>query len=196
LSWGTWRFRLTVATLAFLPPLVLGTLGPDTALAKTASPTCAGANLFPTLANAATAAAATLCLIDQIRAVYHLCPLRTNHELQTAAGAQAYDMVSQDYFSHVSPSGQTPTTRVAATRYPAHSRRVSTAQNIGWGTGHYATPASMVAAWMQSPPHRAIILTSEYRDAGVGVAIPVPSVVEEEGQSGATYAVEFGMRAR
>jgi uncharacterized protein YkwD len=175
----------------------LGTLSAGTALARTVSSTCAGANLVPTSANAATIDAATLCLIDQIRALYHLRPLWSNHELQKVAGAQAYDMVSQDYFSHDSPSGQTPMSRVSATRYAAHARRVSTAQNIGWGTGPYATPAGIVAAWMRSPRHRAIILTGEYRDAGVGVAISVPSVVGEvkEGPSGATYAVEFGARA-
>jgi uncharacterized protein YkwD len=197
LSWGTCRIRLAIsAALAFVQLIPLGALGPGTALAMTASSTCAGADLFPTSANAAAVDAATLCLINQIRGLYHLRSLRTNHELQRAAGAQVYDMVSQDYFSHESPSGQTPLTRVLATRYPARSRRISTAQNIAWGTGPYATPVGIVAAWMHSAPHRAIILSGEYRDAGVGVAVPVPSVVEEEGQSGATYAVEFGMRAR
>jgi uncharacterized protein YkwD len=197
LSWAAWRTRLRLgAALAAALLALSGTLGASTAVATTAPSACAAANLLPTPGNAATVGAATLCLIDQVRAVYHLRPLRRNHDLQAVARAQANDMVNQDYFSHDSPYGQTPMSRVVATRYPARAARVSTAQDIGWGTGPYATPAHMVAAWMQSPPHRAIILSDEYRDAGVGVAIPVPSVVEEEGQSGATYAVEFGVRAR
>lgn len=171
----------------------LGAVETSVAVAKTAVPPCRNANLLPDKKNTAAINAATLCLVDQIRAAHHLPMLRANRELQTVAGAQATEMVSKDFFSHVSPSGQTPAARVTSTRYPAHARSLSTAQNIGWGTGAYATPARMVAAWMASPPHREIILTGEYRDAGVGVAVPVPSVVGH-GEPGATYAIEFGAR--
>ncbi len=78
-------------------------------------------------------------------------------------------MVSWNYFADDRPPGHTPMALVSATRYPAHARQLSVGQNIGWGTGEYATPASIVAAWMADPPHREIILTGEYRDAGVGV---------------------------
>jgi hypothetical protein len=40
-----------------------------------------------------------------------------------------------------------------------------------------------------------VILTAGYRDAGVGVVPAVPSVVGG-GSRGATFAVEFGTRAR
>ncbi len=168
-------------------------VGASAAVHHAKSSTCAGANLLPNTTNTAAINTATLCLIDQIRVTHRLRPLQVNRELQTVACAQAVEMVSRDYFAHESPSGETPAARVAATHYPAHARSLSTAQNIGWGTGAYATPAHMVAAWMHSPEHREIILTGEYRDAGVGVAIPAPSIVAE-GRSGATYAVEFGAR--
>jgi uncharacterized protein YkwD len=154
---------------------------------------CAGANLHPTGANAAAVDAATLCLIDNVRAAYRLGPVRANHELQAVATAQVHDMVRWNYFADDRPPSQSPASLIAATRYTARTTNISTGQNIGWGTGAYATPAQMVAAWMASPPHRAIILVGEYRDAGVGVVPAVPSVLAQQ-LPGATYAIEFATR--
>ena len=46
---------------------------------------------------------------------------------------------------------------------------------------------------MASPPHRAIILTGDYRDAGVGVH-PGGARRAARRPPGATYAIEFGVR--
>lgn len=102
-------------------------------------------------------------------------------------------MVRWDYFADVRPSGQTPLSLVGVTRYPGHAAAYSVGQNIAWGTGRDTTPSRIVAAWMASPPHREIILTGEYRDAGVAVTPAVPGVIGT-GRHGATYAVEFGVR--
>jgi uncharacterized protein YkwD len=102
-------------------------------------------------------------------------------------------MISCDYFSDVRPSGQTALSLVVRTRYPAHAADVAVGQNIAWGTGSFSTPAHIVAEWMASAPHRAIILTAEYRDAGVAVEQGLPGVLRA-GRHGATYAMEFGVR--
>jgi uncharacterized protein YkwD len=154
---------------------------------------CAYANLRPTPTNTAIVDRATLCLIDRLRAAYRLRPLRSNHELQAVAGSQASGMVSHDYFGDDSPSGQTSGTLIAAIPYGAHATSLATAQNLGWGTLSAATPAGMITAWMHSPPHREVILTGEFRDAGVGVSPAVPPVLGH-GERGATYAVEFAVR--
>jgi uncharacterized protein YkwD len=81
---------------------------------------------------------------------------------------------------------------LGATSYRSRTASVSVAQNIAWGTGTEATPAAIVAAWMASPPHRRVILTGSFRDAGV---YTVPSVPARVAQGyGATYAIEFGTR--
>jgi uncharacterized protein YkwD len=128
-----------------------------------------------------------------MRAAFRLLPLRSNRELQSVANAQTTGMVSKDYFNANSPSGQSPGALIAATPYGADAASLSTAQDLGWGTHSDATPAAMVSAWMHSPPHREIILTALFREAGVGVAPAVPSVLGR-GKHGATYAVEFGAR--
>jgi len=181
------------AVLAAVPLLCLGTVGADAAQAKPTSAPCTGVNASPNHFNSASIDAATLCLIDQERAAHGLRPLQVNSELHALASSQVRHMLSWDYFTDDRPPGLTPMALIASTRYPSHAKSLSIGQNIGWGTGEYSTPASMVAAWMASPPHRQIILTGEYTEAGVGVMPAVPSVLEQ-GHSGATYAIEFGAR--
>ena len=138
---------------------------------------------------------AALCLMNHIRAGYHLQPLRYNAHLASVATGQASDMVRGHYFGDQSISGQSALSRIEASGYALRpsALRLMTAQNIGWGTGPNATPAGIVHAWMLSPPHRKIILTGAYRDTGIGVA---PAVPQASRLSGGTYAVEFGTRGR
>ncbi|HXP28535.1 MAG TPA: CAP domain-containing protein [Solirubrobacteraceae bacterium] len=147
--------------------------------------------------NAALIDSATLCLMNELRVEHGLHALHDNDTLASIASGQAGDMVRGGYFGDDSLSGASPTSRIKASGYslPTSHVRLLTAQNIGWGTGPNATPAGIVKAWMQSPPHRRIILTAAYRDAGVGVSPTVPNGSRSR-WLGATYAVEFGARER
>lgn len=184
LIWGRAAVALTLLALACAVPGAEATVAPVR---------CAGTRLRPTDTNLARVRAATVCLIDRARRAAHLEALRSNRSLQSVAVGQSLEMVLGDYFGGDSRSGATPMRRIVATRYPAHSVSISTAQNIGWGTGTDATPAEMVDAWMRSPAHREIILTQEFREIGVGIAPAAPAVLAG-GRPGATYAVEFGAR--
>ena len=165
-------------------------------LARASTSACPGANVVPNGRNAAVVDAATLCLMNQLRAARGLPSLRTNGALARIASGQAKDMVRGHYFADQSLTGQSPLSRIVASGY-AHpaGARLLTAQNIGFGTGPHATPAGIVNAWMHSPPHRRIMLTGAYRDAGVGSMASVPSGISSSWLGG-TYAVEFGMRGR
>jgi uncharacterized protein YkwD len=151
---------------------------------------CPNANLRPNRTNAARIDRATLCLIDQVRAARYLPTLKANHELQSVAVSQVDTMVRLNYFADDRPSGATPETLIAATRYGRHARSLSTAENIGWGTRRAATPTQMVTAWLQSPAHREVILAADFHEAGVGATAAVPSLLEH-GEPGATYALEL-----
>ena len=172
------RVAAAALLLVSVPSLLMPKAAPASSRAKVKSRSCAYANSQPTSADAAVVDRATLCLIDRIRIAHHLQTLRSNHELQLVAGSQAAGMVSNDYFSDNSPSGQTPGTLIETIPYGAHAARLATAQNLGWGTLSAATPAGMVTAWMDSPPHREMILTGEVGEKGL-------QVCEEHGQAGA-----------
>ncbi len=154
---------------------------------------CVGEYARPGAANAATIDAATLCLINGLRRADHMAALQPNRELQRVALAQVREMVRRDYFADVSPSGITPGTLIESTSYARHASVLVLGENIGWGTGADTTPAYMVGAWLRSPPHRRLIFTSAFRDAGVG-ATPAAPWELAHGEAGATYALELGRR--
>jgi uncharacterized protein YkwD len=154
---------------------------------------CHGANLHPSAKNWPTIDAATLCLVNEVRIAHGLRSLHANPELGRVAASQVTSMIARDYFSDDRPTGQTPLSLVAITRYPAHAAEFAVGENIAWGTGSFTTPAHIVAEWIASPPHREVMLSPEYRDAGVAVIPAIPAVLDA-GHQGATYAIEFGMR--
>jgi uncharacterized protein YkwD len=186
-SVGCWA-ALAVATGLLACPLGGAAMG-----ASSSPGACKDASLRPTRKDIARVTAATLCLIDRARSAYKLGPLRANSSLQGIATSQAKAMVVGDYFGDDSPSGTTPWQRIATSAYAAGAHSIAAAQNIGWGTSKMATPAGMVSIWMHSPPHREIVLTSGYRDIGIGVAPAAPTSLTK-GAPGATYTVEFAAR--
>lgn len=161
--------------------------------ASAAASGCPGATLQPTASDGAAVDVATLCLVNAVRAAHDLHALRANGQLAKVATSQVASMIRWDYFADVRPTGQTPLSLVGVTRYPAHTAGFAVGQNIAWGTASFATPEHIVAEWMASPPHRAIILSAVYRDAGVAATPALPGVLRA-GRGGATYAMEFGVR--
>jgi uncharacterized protein YkwD len=76
-------------------------------------------------------------------------------------------MLVTGQFSHESPrSGE---------RFDRRIRRFHRARALGetiaWGAGDAGTPAAAVEMWMQSAPHRAILLDRSFRRIGVGRAV-------------------------
>jgi uncharacterized protein YkwD len=43
-------------------------------------------------------------------------------------------------------------------------------EDLAWGTGSDALPEAIVQAWMDSPPHRRIMLDCRFSQLGVGIA--------------------------
>lgn len=102
------------------------------------------------------------CVINQQRARNGLNPLAANRLLARAANRHAADMARHNYFSHVSLSGTDPLRRVRAAGW-----RRGVGETLAWGCGPQASPAAIVAGWLGSPSHRAIIL-GRGRVVGIG----------------------------
>ncbi len=159
-------------------------------VAATASAPCANAYLVPSAANVSLVSAATLCLINQQRAAHGLAALRQNSALTSAAAAHSRDMVAADYFSHNSPSGSDPFSRIRAAGYLQPGHGYTMGENIAAATGSLATPAAIVSSWMSSAGHRDNILNPAFRDTGMGVAAPAPALLGSG--PGGTYTEDFG----
>lgn len=163
----------------------------DTIARALATP-CENAQLTPEPSNLEAVRASVLCLINRQRAQGGELPLVSDTRLASAAESHADELVSADYFAHVSPSGITPVDRIRTTGYiPGPEYGYVIGENLAWGTLSLSTPQAIVEAWMASPEHRANILEGRYVSTGIGVAPSVPASLSG-GSPGGTYAQEFG----
>jgi uncharacterized protein YkwD len=162
-------------------------------IAAVLSTTCQNTELAPEPANLALVREAVLCLINRKRAENGERPLIPSPLLEEAAEGHCQELISVDYFAHVSPSGETPVDRIRDTGYiPSPDDGYVIGENLAWGTYQLATAQSIVSAWFASPEHLANILESQYRETGIAVTPAVPEAVGE-GAPGATFAQEFGV---
>jgi uncharacterized protein YkwD len=166
---------------------------PEATIASVLSTPCQNTELMPEAANLTEVEAATLCLVNQERARNNELPLQPSAQLAQSSQMHSEKMVSEDYFAHIAPNGETPLDRIEATGYiPNAQVGYTVGENIAWGTLSLATPSAIVAAWIASPEHLANILGDEYRETAVGVDPAAPASLSE-GQPGAVYTQEFGV---
>jgi uncharacterized protein YkwD len=174
--------RRRLAAVAALAALAL--CAPATARADD----CAGADVVPAADNVAVVDQATLCLLNQQRAAQGVGPLAENAELSSASPGYSQRMVAQSFFAHESPDGGTLVGRLTGAGYLGGDDAWVVGENIGWGQGTLATPRSMVDAWMNSPGHRENLLSGDYTEVGLGLALGTPI----DQTWGATYTTDFG----
>jgi len=105
-----------------------------------------------------------LVLFNRQRAARGLHALSADPDLVRAATSHSNDMLRRGYFAHDGPQGAWDT------RIRRYVKSSVIAEILSYGSGSYATPGGMVAAWMHSPEHRRIILTPGLRHVGLGIA--------------------------
>jgi uncharacterized protein YkwD len=171
-------------------PIALAAALAGLALAAPASAwaDCPGADAVPAAGNLAAVAQTTLCLLNEQRAAQGLRPLTEETRLTSASRAYAQEMVAGQFFDHVVPDGSTLVGRLTAIGYINDDVDWTAGENIAWGQGDLASPGSIVTAWMNSPGHRANILSGDYTQIGLGIATGSPV----DPTWGATYTTDFG----
>ncbi len=83
--------------------------------------------------------------------------------LSKSAQVKADDMLAHHYFEHVSPNGTTLNDLVKDAGYTF----LAIGENLAYG--NFSTGAGVVRAWMNSPGHRANILSPNYSEIGIGI---------------------------
>jgi uncharacterized YkwD family protein len=102
-------------------------------------------------------------LVNAERAKAGLPALKNNTELSNVARLKSQDMIDKKYFSHTSPTYGSPFNMMKK-----FGIKYSTAgENIASG---YSTAKAVVDGWMNSPGHRANILSKSFTEIGVGLA--------------------------
>lgn len=107
--------------------------------------------------------ASLLSQTNQAREVDNGQPLLESTSLDQAAQQKANSMVQQNYWSHISPSGQTPWQLILASGYKFQQA----GENLAYG---FSSSKAVMSAWLNSPDHRANVLSTNYDDVGFGIA--------------------------
>jgi uncharacterized protein YkwD len=140
--------------------LVLAPLGSPAAVAGDCTPR---ANFRPA---SAAFADQVIRLVNEHRAALGLRTLKVSPALTASAVWKARHMATYRYMAHDDPGP--PAARSAGDRI------VACGYNGGWGeniAAGFLTPASVLAAWLQSPGHRANIENPTYVVTGAGASI-------------------------
>ncbi len=103
-----------------------------------------------------------MTLINEERQSQGLTPYNSQSQLQAAARSHGTDMACNGFFSHTGSDGSSVRDRVSAQGY-AWSW---VGENIF--AGGSASPQSAFNWWMNSAPHRANLLHTNYTDIGIG----------------------------
>ncbi|MCE7873953.1 hypothetical protein DYH09_26775 [bacterium CPR1] len=102
--------------------------------------------------------------------------LKSEMKLVQAGRLHSREMCELNYFSHASPtSGQeTPRQRVES----VGARSMAIGENIYMSSGRSPeeVPARALTSWMNSPGHRANILSPDFTSLGIGIFVSGPKV--------------------
>lgn len=131
---------------------------------KTPSLIYAGQRInIPSIDDVKTLEQQVITLVNKQRSAHGLSMLASNWELCRVARYKSQDMINKGYFGHTSPTYGSPFRMMES-----FGIRFSAAgENIAYGQ---RTPQEVMNAWMNSPGHRANILSPTYNQIGVGVA--------------------------
>lgn len=110
-------------------------------------------------------AAKLMMLTNSERRSAGLPALNESAALTRAAYAKAEDMLARGYFSHTSPGGQAFYRWVDSAGYEYSAVAENLAVNL-----NMVSAEQMVSSWLDSPGHRANLLSNAYVETGMGVS--------------------------
>jgi len=125
----------------------------------------AGLASAPTRAEAGITRAdrALIRRVNDVRGDHGLSPLRASSALNRAADSHSRDMLRHDFFDHTSSDG---------TPFDSRIRRYADARMVGENLAaigrRHGGGRAVMRMWMQSPVHRAVLLSPDYRRIGIG----------------------------
>ena len=146
-------------------------------------------------AQTAVAAGSIACLVNIERTSRGIPPLTRDADLARAARGLASDMSEHQFFAHVDSAGKDLGDRLRDAGYGRPGDGWYAGEDLGWGTGDRATPNALVDAWLNSSHHRRILLSSLYKQVGIGVAVGAPTATAAN-LPGATYAMDLATLRR
>lgn len=138
--------------------------------------------------------AAVVFEMNRMRAARGLRPLRSAPALRTAARSHSQAMLDHGFFSHHSADGTAFNVRIKRYYTDRGFAKWSVGEALMTGQGSAVDASDIVAAWLESPSHRTIVLSPVWRDTGIGV-LYAPSAPQTFGGTEAiVVTADFGLR--
>jgi hypothetical protein len=120
--------------------------------------------------------------VNNERSIRNVTTLNPDSRLTKAAEYKAQDMINRHYFSHTDPEGNYIWGTIVSNGYNPY---LQLGENLAI---EFDSTESLVAAWMNSPTHRANLLNENFRDQGMGVSFGNTS----NGEYNSSIANTFG----
>jgi hypothetical protein len=108
-----------------------------------------------------------LSSVNGARIAAGLAPYALNSTLGASAQWHSNDMAANDFIDHAGSDGSTAKDRMAAAGYPVYSGGILGTELIYGGVGGPEKPFEW---WMNSSVHHDLILSTRYREIGIGMA--------------------------
>jgi uncharacterized protein YkwD len=159
------------------------------------APVASSSTTSPAIERRGVLERAVIRALNHTRESHGLRPLRFGGGLRVAAAQHSRSMLESGIFEHESADGS---------RFDARIRRYYTDRGWRmWAVGETLLSSSVeisaqevVATWIGSRPHRVVILSPVYRDAGVGVYYAAAASGDFGGQSALVVTADFGLREK
>ncbi len=131
--------------------------------------------------------------LNAIRAAHGLRPLRLSASLTSAAAQHSREMGDDGYFEHESVDG-TPFWKRIGRWYGSDDYGYwSVGENLLWSSPD-VDPKGALQLWMNSPEHKANILTARWREIGVAAVHFTSAGGTYEGMPVTIITTDFGVR--
>ncbi len=153
----------------------------------------ASENASMTLTRATSLEELVLHEINTLRAAHGRPALSPSAALSRAADRHSRSMALRGFFAHESRNG-TPFWQRVKQFYFADSGTWTVGENLAMFGGVGPSAQSIVSAWMASPGHRANLLRSSYRDAGIAIVHHPAAGGVFGGRSTWVVTLDFGRR--
>ena len=102
-------------------------------------------------------------------------------------------MANDGYFAHESSDGSVFWQRIKAFYSPGGHRYWSVGENLVWASPNL-TAKQAVKIWMKSPPHRANLLSSTWREIGLSAVYSSNAPGDYRDRAATIVTADFGVR--
>ena len=159
------------------------------------APSAGSADLRATMAPSTQLQTALLDQVNALRTGRGLTRLRLSPALTAAANAHSREMARVGYFSHNSANGSSFSSRIGQFYSLRGFHSWTVGENLLWGAPDIGALRAF-KLWLNSPPHRANLLSPRWREIGIGAVHSTNAPGLFGGRPATVVTADFGARSR